>query len=117
MCRPKHVEPLRNIGVINSTTRLQLVSSFYEAQKYIRVSTVYRHSYCVVINRLNAELIPICHLLAWLGAYHIFHVSRIRVKLGKSNKTECLEQEYSCEKWKMHTKYSSEMPEWEIPLQ
>jgi hypothetical protein len=32
-----------------------------------------------VINPLNAELNPICHLLALLGAHHIFHVSRIRV--------------------------------------
>ena len=29
VCRPKHVEQLRNIGVINSTTRLHLVCSFY----------------------------------------------------------------------------------------
>jgi hypothetical protein len=34
-------------------------------------------------NSLNAELNPICHLLALLGAHHIFHVSRIRVKLRK----------------------------------
>jgi hypothetical protein len=37
------------------------------------------------LNPLNAELNPICHLL---GAHHILHVSRIRVKLifriGKS---------------------------------
>jgi len=32
------------------------------------------------INLLNAELNPICHLLALLGAHHILHVSRIRVK-------------------------------------
>jgi len=31
-------------------------------------------------NPLNAELNPICHLLALLGAHQIFHVSRIRVK-------------------------------------
>jgi len=31
-------------------------------------------------NLLNAELNPTCHLLALLGAHHIFHVSRIRVK-------------------------------------
>jgi len=30
MCRPKHVEQLRNIGIINSTTQLHLVGSFYE---------------------------------------------------------------------------------------
>jgi hypothetical protein len=28
MCRPKHVEQLRNIGIINSTTRSHLVGSF-----------------------------------------------------------------------------------------
>ena len=31
-------------------------------------------------NPLNAELNPICHLLALLGAHLILHVSRIRVK-------------------------------------
>jgi hypothetical protein len=34
---------------------------------------------------LNAELNPICHLLALLGAHHILHVSRVRVK-NKINK-------------------------------
>jgi hypothetical protein len=34
------------------------------------------------INPSNAELNPICHLLALLGAHHILHVSRIRVKLS-----------------------------------
>ena len=32
-------------------------------------------------NSLNADLNPICHLLALLGAHHILHVSRIRVKV------------------------------------
>ena len=31
-------------------------------------------------NPLNAELNPICYLLALLRAHHILHVSRIRVK-------------------------------------
>ena len=31
------------------------------------------------INPLNAELNPICHLLALLGAHHILHVSGLRV--------------------------------------
>jgi hypothetical protein len=31
------------------------------------------------LNPLNAELNPICHLLALLGAHHILHVGRIRV--------------------------------------
>ena len=34
-----------------------------------------------VFNPLNAELNPICHLLTLLGAHHILHVSRIRVKI------------------------------------
>jgi len=34
----------------------------------------------LLINTLNAELNPICHLLALLGAHHILHVSRKRVK-------------------------------------
>ena len=32
------------------------------------------------INLLNAELNPICYLLALLGAHHFLHVNRIRVK-------------------------------------
>ena len=32
------------------------------------------------LNTLNAELNPICYLLALLGAHHFLHVSRIRVK-------------------------------------
>jgi len=32
-------------------------------------------------NALNAELNPICHPLALLGAHHILHVSRVRVKV------------------------------------
>jgi hypothetical protein len=31
-------------------------------------------------NSLNAELNPFCHLLALLGAHHILHVGRTRVK-------------------------------------
>ena len=33
-----------------------------------------------LFNPLNAELIPFCHLLALLGARHIFHISGLRVK-------------------------------------
>ena len=33
-------------------------------------------------NPLNAELNPTDHLLALLGAHHIFHVSGLRVKLA-----------------------------------
>ena len=33
-----------------------------------------------IFNPLNAELNPICHLLALLGVHHFLHVSKIRVK-------------------------------------
>jgi hypothetical protein len=35
---------------------------------------------CIPVNPLNAELNPICYLLALLGPHHILHVSRVRVK-------------------------------------
>ena len=39
---------------------------------------------CIQFNPLNAELNPICHLLALVGAHHILHVSGVRV-----NTTTC----------------------------
>jgi len=39
---------------------------------------IYSVEHCPLFNPLNAELNPICHLLA-LGAHHILHVGMIRV--------------------------------------
>jgi len=39
-------------------------------------------SVCTYINPLNAELNPICHLLAVLEAHPILHVSRVRINIG-----------------------------------
>jgi hypothetical protein len=36
----------------------------------------------LVLIPLNAVLNPVCHLLVLLGAHHILHVSRIRVKVS-----------------------------------
>ena len=50
---------------------------------FLKVEMVFTfiHMYSsVLINSLNAELNPICYLLALLGAHHFLHVSRIRVK-------------------------------------
>ena len=41
-----------------------------------------RIHYFHYFNPLNAELNPICHLLALVGAHHIVHVSRVRVNCG-----------------------------------
>ena len=38
-------------------------------------------AYANDVNTLNAELNPICHLVALLEAHHILHVSRIRVNI------------------------------------
>jgi len=40
--------------------------------KYIRILYTGINDF----NPLNAQLNPICHLLALLGAHHIFHVSK-----------------------------------------
>jgi hypothetical protein len=45
------------------------------------IQEFWRRKALVMINPSNAELNPICHLLALLGAHHILHVSRIRVNL------------------------------------
>ena len=37
--------------------------------------------YSDIFNPLNAQLNPICHLLALFGAHHILHVRRIRVNV------------------------------------
>jgi len=51
------------------------------------------------INPLYAELNPNCHLLALLGAHHILHVSRVRVKI--------LILEYQNMEWKWHENKNS----------
>jgi hypothetical protein len=44
VCRPKHVEQLRNIGVIHSSTRVHLVGSFYERYEYLWVAMLASNS-------------------------------------------------------------------------
>ena len=47
-----------------------------------------------LINPLNAELNPICHLLALLGSRHILHISMIRVNQFVSNQVGNARTEY-----------------------
>jgi hypothetical protein len=55
------------------------------------------HTRQVNINPLHAEVNPICHLLALLGAHHISHVSSVRVKYVtmKKNKVRAVEEIYA----------------------
>ena len=50
---------------------------------YTSFSTIKK--WAAEFNPLNAELNPICCLLALLGAHHFLHVSRIRVKRGRTS--------------------------------
>ena len=82
------------------------------------------------INPLNVELNPIRYLLALLGAHHILHVSRVRVKrsektkkseikkwdIGKLSKKEVKEEfikkvttnvKNTQNKWKIQMKYGT----------
>jgi hypothetical protein len=53
----------------------------YDKKKYMCIYIYINDIYHNCVNPLNAELNPICHLLALLGAHPILHVCRIRVKL------------------------------------
>jgi hypothetical protein len=46
-----------------------------------RLYSIKMHGTTVKINPLKAELNPICHSLALIGAHLIYHISRIRVKI------------------------------------
>ena len=68
------VETCRSVIICEIIVRLLVIVLYM----YIYIYT------CIVIhiNPLNAELHPICHLLALLGAHHILHISRIRVNVN-----------------------------------
>ena len=44
-------------------------------------------------NPLDAELNPLCQLLALLGAHHILHISRIKLNTPASQEIMCLREE------------------------
>jgi len=59
---------------------LTLLKKKYKKQHLEGSGTPVLYTGRTVLNPLNAELNPICHLLTLLGSHHILHVSRIRVK-------------------------------------
>ena len=76
MCRPKHVEQLRNIGIINSTTRLHLVGSFYEIDgrwyvEVVRLSTLHCSVVDISVYRSVrfAQFLRRCYVIASSGRY------------------------------------------------
>jgi len=71
----KKLGDLYGLDVAESKYRNQIVLSLtiFEREAF----KIKNHIY---INSLNAELNPICHLLALLGAHHILLISRVKVK-------------------------------------
>ena len=71
-----------NVYCHRVTNQLQLINIYCiilsTQYSFYMYRMIYQTSH---INPLNAELNPICYLLALLGAHHFLHVSRIRVKL------------------------------------
>jgi len=70
------------------------------------------------VNALNAELNPICHLLALLGAHLIFHVSRIRVNIiftapdrdeHSICNTDCKKRKISAVYWAVMSRFAFEV--------
>ena len=53
---------------------------FYLKGRDINIDVQVQRRLWKIFNPLNAELNPIRHLLALVGARHIVHVSRVRVK-------------------------------------
>ena len=85
------------IYLVHSPTNalfINLVKSFECTLKYTIISLLH----VSVFNPLNAELSPICHLLALLGARHILHVSRIRVNDHQRGALSVPNNSYICVK-------------------
>jgi hypothetical protein len=75
--------PSFTFSLLTYTKTQQLVNvDFILWQKLVSLSLEQRvkNKLFIKFNPWNAELNPICHLLALLGAHHILHINRIRVK-------------------------------------
>ena len=64
-------------SLYNLVNKANLVHSLFLRKILHQVGFIYKINF----NPLNAELHPICHLVALLGAHPILHVSRVRVNV------------------------------------
>jgi len=74
---------------------IQYTTSFQDTVTYSDSQCSSKLRYNVQFNPLNADLNPIYHLLALLGAHHILDISGIRVKALKGSYTNA-EIVYGC---------------------
>ena len=72
---------------------------------------IYHKIYVHFVNPLNAELNPIHHLLAMVGARHIVHVSMMRFK-GKTPTTEVESVDWLLELWYSSADHGTEEDFW-----
>ena len=69
------------VGLVQQRGEIRTSSCYNRGSKaYFGMHFSVRRLQSVLFNPLNAELNPICYLLALLGVHHFLHVSRIRVK-------------------------------------
>ena len=59
---------------------MEVKNNVLDGPDTVLMSFPYKAVWLTLFNPLNAELIPICHLLALLGGATIVVVSRLRVK-------------------------------------
>jgi hypothetical protein len=69
---------MSRLGIPGAALLLVYIPSRHVALLKGKINSTYAF---LLLNPLNAELNPICYLLALLGAHYFLHVSRIRVKL------------------------------------
>ena len=69
-----------NFNAIKAVMKLMLIT-FDSNQIFRKTLSVSYFRKSIFLNPLNAELNPICHLLALLETHHTLHVSRIRVNV------------------------------------
>ena len=88
--RRKVIKPKMCVLTISTTLVWNFPHSKKNSAKYRKCTWVL--NYLLFLSDCNstlkAELNPVCHLLPLLGAHHILHVSRIRVKLRLFSKSQ-----------------------------
>ena len=85
-CQEKQIASLQKTSVISRSSVLMLPRHRYRWSTKMMFYTLTVKIQYNQFNPLNAELNPIRHLLALVGARHIVHVSRIRVNQAVKNK-------------------------------
>ena len=83
--RPRSHRPLWKLMFITACAKALQWTLFWttsmQSSSLFWTTWMQSSSHIILVNPLNAELNPICCLLALLRAHHFLHVSRIRVKL------------------------------------